>query len=123
MWQNIIFCRPGFYRRRGFHVILSLSGAGTYFPQASLWGTFIVNIAGCFLLGLLSGFFHFPSCSGLSSLFTVGFCGSFTTFSTFSFENLQLLSNKAYGLFSLNIGLSLILGILFAGLGYLMTNK
>ena len=82
-----------------------------------------VNIAGCFLLGLLSGFFTSHPAPVYRLFFTVGFCGSFTTFSTFSFENLQLLSNKAYGLFSLNIGLSLILGILFAGLGYLMTNK
>ena len=101
MWQNIIFVGLGSI----------VGGVPRYF------------IAGCFLLGLLSGFFTSHPAPVYRLFFTVGFCGSFTTFSTFSFENLQLLSNKAYGLFSLNIGLSLILGILFAGLGYLMTNK
>ena len=95
MWQNIIFVGLGSI----------VGGVSRYF------------------IGLLSGFFTSHPAPVYRLFFTVGFCGSFTTFSTFSFENLQLLSNKAYGLFSLNIGLSLILGILFAGLGYLMTNK
>ena len=122
MWQNIIFVGLGSIVGGVSRDFIS-EWSRHLFPSSFPWGTFIVNIAGCFLLGLLSGFFTSHPAPVYRLFFTVGFCGSFTTFSTFSFENLQLLSNKAYGLFSLNIGLSLILGILFAGLGYLMTNK
>ncbi len=122
MWQNIIFVGLGSIVGGVSRYFIS-EWSRHLFPSSFPWGTFIVNIAGCFLLGLLSVFFTSHPAPVYRLFFTVGFCGSFTTFSTFSFENLQLLSNKAYGLFSLNIGLSLILGILFAGLGYLMTNK
>ena len=105
MWQNIIFVGLGSI----------VGGVSRYF--ISEWSRHL------FPSSFPCGFFTSHPAPVYRLFFTVGFCGSFTTFSTFSFENLQLLSNKAYGLFSLNIGLSLILGILFAGLGYLMTNK
>ena len=100
---------------------ISLIPLKTEFPFLTL----ITNVIGAILIGFIVGITS--GRDGVSKnmvlFWKTGVCGGFTTFSTFSFENLQLLSNKAYGLFSLNIGLSLILGILFAGLGYLMTNK
>ena len=88
----------------------------TLFPL----GIFTVNIIGCFIIGLLTGL------SAHSNLLTqnhrlfliIGFCGSFTTFTSFSADNLKLLTAKAYLLFSLNIGLSVILGLLATWLGY-----
>src|SRR5512133_976796 len=63
------------------------------FPSAFPFGTFFVNITGCFLIGLIYGI------SERSALFTtewkmflaVGFCGGFTTFSAFANENIALL--------------------------------
>jgi len=64
-----------------------------YFPSAFPWGTFTVNIAGCFLIGLIYGFSEKSSLltAGWKMFLAVGFCGGFTTFSTFTNENLALL--------------------------------
>ncbi|MGY8952394.1 MAG: fluoride efflux transporter CrcB [Flavobacteriales bacterium] len=57
------------------------------------WGTFVVNILGSLLLGAIIGFFHKMNLSSSQYVvfFTIGFCGGFTTFSTFTMENLLLL--------------------------------
>ena len=122
MWQNIILVGLG--SMIGGISRFLLSGwikhcITTSFP----WGTFVVNMIGCFLIGILSGIFATQDSQSQRLFFIVGFCGSFTTFSTFSMENLQLLTSRSYALFSLNTGISVITGILFAGLGYMLTTK
>ena len=64
---------------------------GQNFP----WGTLVVNIVACFVLGLMIGMAdHKLIISPLARLFwTVGFCGGFSTFSAFSQETLNLLQN------------------------------
>ena len=77
-------------------------------------GTFLVNIAGSFAMGLL------VSCCGQSPwllMATVGICGGFTTFSTFSYESLQLLQQGHYILFLLYVMASLLVGLLAVWLG------
>jgi fluoride exporter len=93
------------------------------FPNAFPFGTFFVNITGCLLIGLIYGF------SERSSLLTsewkiflaAGFCGGFTTFSTFANENLALLRDGAFFNFFLYTGLSVFLGIAATFLGVLIT--
>jgi fluoride exporter len=82
---------------------------GSSFP----WGTLIVNILGCFLFGILSGFLGTraqPNHS-LNSLIFVGFLGAFTTFSTFSNDTLQLMNSGSGMLGWVNMAVSLIAGI------------
>jgi CrcB protein len=90
------------------------------YPHPFPWGTFLVNVAGCFLIGL------FYAASEKSVIFTAdwrlllttGFCGGFTTFSTFAYENMTLLRNGDIGYFFLySIG-SFAAGIaaVFAGI-------
>ena len=81
-------------------------------PVAFPWGTMAVNVIGCFLIGLLSGLSLGGQISPTTKLVLVtGFCGGFTTFSTFMNENLLLgrdgamLSAVLYTLLSLALGL------------------
>ena len=100
-------------------ISLLMPFANNSFP----WGTFAVNIVGCLLIGILWGltsrFQHLAP--AFSLLLMVGFCGGFTTFSTFSKEGLMMLQNNNYALFALYILGSVALGIAAVALGYLTT--
>ena len=80
-------------------------------------GTFIVNITGCFLIGLLSAYFLKVD-NSLRYLLITGVCGGYTTFSTFSAENLSLWQNGNYSILILYALLSLTVGLLMVFLGF-----
>lgn len=79
-------------------------------------GTFIVNLLGCFLIGFFSSYF-LKIDNQLKFLLITGFCGGFTTFSTFSAENYSLWQAGNYGILFLYLILSVVLGILAVILG------
>lgn len=86
-------------------------------------GTQIVNIVGCFLIGLLSVFFIAPEKENFRLLLIVGFLGGFTTFSSFGIETFQLLQNgKTFAAF-LNVAISLVLGLGAVALGYFLSKR
>ncbi|HYS69189.1 MAG TPA: fluoride efflux transporter CrcB [Gemmatimonadaceae bacterium] len=61
-------------------------------------GTMVVNISGCFIIGVLvRQFLNMQLSPELRALLIVGFCGGFTTFSTFSAETLGLIEGGEYG--------------------------
>ena len=77
-------------------------------------GTFTVNILGCFLIGILYGLsnkynYFTPE---LRLLMMTGFCGGFTTFSAFTLEGMQLLSDQRFLIFTLYFVLSVFIGLL-----------
>ena len=87
------------------------------------FGTLLVNILGSFILGLLTGI------ADKSVLLTVewrmflmvGFCGGFTTFSTFANENLTLMRNANFQGMFLYTSISVLLAFLFVYLGYVIS--
>ena len=86
---------------------------GHGFPLA----TFLVNVTGCLLIGLLAGFLARSSSNTLTLLFSVGVCGGFTTFSTFAKEAITLYHANNYGLCCTYVAGSVIIGLLAAALG------
>jgi len=93
------------------------------FPSSFPMGTFLVNITGCLLIGLIYGFSERNDLltPGWKMFLAVGFCGGFTTFSTFANENLALLRDGEFFQFSLYTGSSVFLGIAATFLGVLIT--
>ncbi len=92
------------------------ASAGEGFP----WGTFAVNLLGSFLLGLLlRSTESAPVSPETRAMLTVGFCGAFTTFSTFTHETVVLLQEGAWARAAAYALGSLLLGLaaLAAGLG------
>lgn len=75
------------------------------------WATFAVNVAGSLVLGVVLAAFPAAEQWPARALLATGFCGAFTTFSTFGWETVTLLQSKAYG-----VAAAYVLGSVAAGL-------
>jgi len=94
-------------------VVQRMSASG--FPV----GTMFVNVSGCFLIGILvRQFLNMQLTPEARAFLVVGFCGGFTTFSTFSAETLGLIEGGEYGRAMGYVILSVVLclGATFAGM-------
>jgi CrcB protein len=116
---NLLAVMAGGAIGSGLRYLVSVGSLRTFGPHFP-WGTLTVNALGSLLLGML---FHFFAArqgtpEPMKLLFTVGFCGGFTTYSTFNTESLKLMSDGrtgiAVGYMALTVALCLALG--YAGL-------
>ena len=83
---------------------------GTAFP----WGTWTVNVAGSFVLGVVVA----SGPGWLVTLAGTGFCGALTTFSTFGYETVRLVEDGAWLAASLNVVASLAVGLAACALAW-----
>jgi len=95
--------------------------AASAFP----YGTLFVNLAGCFLIGIL---FALSEKGNVLSpewriLLTTGFCGGFTTFSTFSYESIRLIQDGEIFLVSVYVAGSVVVGLVSTWLGMLLVRS
>ena len=94
------------------HVVGSF--AGTKFP----YGTLIINVTGSFLIGLLFAFTgrHLLT-TALQTILATGFLGGYTTFSTMSWETVQLARGENLRASVVYLGSNVVVGLLAASLG------
>lgn len=82
------------------------------------WGTFVVNVTGCLVLGALSGAVTHGAASHSVQLFVgTGLCGALTTYSTFSYETMRLAESGArfFAIANVVAGVVAGLGAAFTG--------
>ena len=121
IFKNLLIVGLGSFLGGGVRYLISsaMSNLGTGFP----WGTLTVNLVGCFVIGLLCGFFGRTANEGgsLALFCTLGICGGFTTFSTFSKEALLMLQTENYLALAVYVGISVIAGIALTAAGYALS--
>ena len=86
------------------------------------FGTILVNVTGCFLIGLIAGIAD-PNLGWISrptgqQFLIAGFCGGYTTFSAFSLQTLRLIQNRSWSLAGLNVLGSVVLCMAAIALGH-----
>ena len=86
------------------------------------FGTILVNVTGCFLIGLIAGI-EDPSAGWISrpigrQLLIAGFCGGYTTFSAYTLQTLRLIQNRSWTLAGLNVLGSVALCMAAVALGH-----
>lgn len=101
---------------------LSQQFISRHYPSSFPWGTLLVNVTGCFIIGLI---YAISEKGTLMSpewrlLLATGFCGGFTTFSSFAYENIVLLREGDLFYTLMYTAASMILGFLAAYLGMLL---
>jgi len=93
---------------------ISRFGLGKIFPykQGFPWSTFWSNLLACLIFSIVLLIMpKMSKANWMQALLLAGFCGGFSTFSTFSYDNYQLLTNGQYTIFALNVLVSLCAGI------------
>jgi CrcB protein len=122
MFRNVLLVALGSAVGGVCRYVLSLEIAERYVANFP-YGTFVVNMLGCFAVGCFYGAadrygWFTPE---LRLLLAVGFCGGFTTFSSFAYENVWLLESRNYLTLGTYVVLSVALGLTAAFTGLWLT--
>jgi len=101
------------------HLVVTLTrSTATAFP----WGTFIVNVAGCFAFGLIAGLGmgRIPLGQASRLFLLTGVLGGFTTYSSFAFDTLDLARAGQPALAVLNVAAQIIIGVAATWTGFVL---
>jgi CrcB protein len=91
-------------------------------PGTFPWGTFVVNVTGSLVLGIVTGLTLYHGLGDVPrAAVGAGFCGAYTTFSTYSYETVRLLEDGQLGRAAGNALGSIAAGLLAAGVGLALT--
>lgn len=112
----------------------AVGGVSRYYLASSLqqrfgaafpWGTLVVNVTGSLLLGFLVRYaLASPAVSAeLRALLTTGFCGGYTTFSTFSYETVALIEEGRYERAGAYVLASVVLSLLATVCGFMLARQ
>jgi CrcB protein len=86
------------------------------------WGTFVVNASGALVLGVVTGLALYHGLGSIpKTAVGTGFCGAYTTFSTFSYETLRLVEDGAVGTAAAYVLGSVAVGLVAAAIGLAVT--
>lgn len=93
-----------------------------HLPGAFPWGTFVVNLTAAFVLGVVFTLTteRLAIDTSLRFALTTGFIGSYSTFSTLMLESARLAESGSYGLAFINVGGSMVAGMLAVGAGIIL---
>jgi CrcB protein len=101
--------------------------SGNFLPNYPFFGTLVVNITGCLLIGFFVFYFtegrFGPDSLNWRLLLVTGLCGGYTTFSSFSLENMQLIENRQILTFLTYTFASLIFGFLATYTGIMVARN
>ena len=112
----------------------ALGGAARYYLASAIqqrvgptfpWGTLVINVSGSLLLGVLMRYaLATPSVSAeLRAFLTTGFCGGYTTFSTYSYETATLLEDGQYGRAGTYALASVVLALVATFAGFVLARE
>ena len=93
----------------------------TTFP----YGTLVVNLLGCLVIGVFAGLAESRQLFGpeFRTFALIGILGGFTTFSTFGYETFAMIRDDEYLRAAANVGMHIILGLTLVWLGYALTTS
>lgn len=110
----------GTLARYGLQGLIQVRAAGT-FP----YGTLVVNLTGCFFLGLIAQFTmnRLVISPDWRIAIAVGFFGGYTTFSSFAWETAKMIEDGEWARASAYVGVSVVAGLLLSVVGIRLANK
>lgn len=115
-----VFGALGTLARYGLQGVVQLRMGGT-FP----YGTLLINLTGCFLLGLIGQFTlnRMVISPDWRMAITVGFFGGYTTFSSFGWETAKMLEDGEWMRATTYVGASVVVGLLLSAAGIRLANR